>query len=551
VTHSIRRAGGRLAAPVVFALVVLAALCFAGAAQAADGTRVFTSGDLSTSFQSTPALSWPVLVWADRAPLPAPDTGYGDARVWACNMVTGQTWPVTAGTPNGPQLAPAVLVRGGVVRIIWEQRDTRTTLYNDSDIWIWQGTTAGAAAAGYPRALIAGAGSAATHDATQQFEPSIGVVRELDADHVVVAWRDDRDAPDAVSGVGGATPQIFMLDLTADSDHNGTPDYEEPAFDPATAGQRVEATGPTGFAQRQPSVGPVGIFWIDDRSAVSEFLSKVMRWNPITGLVVRYSQSAMPALSDSVSVAASRSGAAWLGAGPFSSTSEVYQRVAGQPIVAIVPPLYPGSVVGTYTIGSTRSRFAMTGFHGAGGGGDLDIFFWDSLSGQTVPVCNIGSNDRGLTPQLGQASPAPAAADGGTRVVWSDARDNPPGTSAEKLVYHLYQAVVPDVSITADRLSAHLGTRITLSARVTPALAGRTVWFQRGTRYADSTYGVTRYKNWKTIARRTLASTSSVSLRWLPKARGTYYVRVWFTGGAKAGLNHVPNASRVIKIVVL
>jgi hypothetical protein len=552
VTHRTHRAGGRRTAPALIAFVLLAALYFAGAAQAADGTRVFTSGPLSTSFQSTPVLSWPVLVWADRAPLPPPDTSYADARVWACNLVTGQTWPVTTGTPSGPQILPSVLVRGGVVRIVWEQRDTGTTPYNDSDIWIWQGTTGGVAAPTYPRALITGAGSAATHDATQQFAPSIGVAREPDADHVVVAWQDDRDNPDALNGVGGPTPQIFMLDLSADSDHNGTPDYEELGFDPATAGRRVETSGPSAFAQRQPSVGPAGIFWIDDRNAVSEYLSQVWRWDPLTASVGLYSQSAMPALSDSTSVAASRSGAAWLGAGPYPTWSEVYRRTVGKPTAAIVPPLFPGSIAATYTLSSTRDRFAIAGFHGVSGSGDLDVFFWDSLSGQTVPVCNVGSNDRTLTPQLNQASPAPAAIPGGgTRVVWSDARDNPPGTTVEKLVFHLYQAVVPDVSIKADRLTIRLGASIKLSAGVAPKLAGHRVWFQRGTRYTDSIYGATRYKEWKTISRRTLTTTSSATMYWEPRARGTYYVRIWFTGGAKTGLNHVPNASRIVKIVVL
>ena len=49
--------------------------------------------------------------------------------------------------------------------------------------------------------------------------------------HIVLAWEDTRDN-------GPSAPQVYMLDLSRDSNGNGTPDYREPGFDPKTAGVR-------------------------------------------------------------------------------------------------------------------------------------------------------------------------------------------------------------------------------------------------------------------------------------------------------------------------
>lgn len=98
---------------------------------------------------------------------------------------------------------------------------------------------------------------------------------------------------------------------------------------------------------------------------------------------------------------------------------------------------------------------------------------------------------------------------------------------------------------------------------MTPNFTGYKVEFQRGTRHSfEHPYLLggkqVWYTDWTTLKSDVLSNASEASWTWKPATKGTYWVRASFKGGEKyvdvqnahRKVPHVPNTSKVIKIVV-
>lgn len=527
---------------LVAALVLL--LLAAAPALAADGMQVFQPAVFGTQFddysQIQPDAYENVMAFV-ATPLPAGGTTR-DSRVWVVNLQYGEYWPVRPGAfPSpvpGEQAHPAITEKDDVVYVVYEQTDSTTPGVEDVDLWIWKGDEHGMAAAGYPKLLVSGPAS------TTQTRPSIATTKVGGNDDLVVSWQDDRLN-------GPLAPLTCVLDLTLT-------DIDAISYSPATAGFFVDQIEQ---AQRAPQVGPKGIVYLDDRWADASGLKSALRFSQLDGPSSASSSTlyeAANAWDDNACPVPTVNGAAWLGpakaGGPFQPYMKTLDGAA-----RVIGVLYdPGEIDGLWKSDEGPTPFtqlALTGRHGATDR-DYDVFFYDSLVKQMVPVCTVGSTLPADRDRLGQTQLAiswgPPPASG---VVWADARHNPSGTASQDLTYKLYTGALPAVSLTPSRTSLTLGRTVTLTARVAPRLAGKSVKFQKGTKYTDVLYKITRYKNWTTLKTKTLSSTSRASWTWKPTRRGTYYIRANFAGAKTIDstgftTSWVPTPSKVVKIVV-
>ncbi len=469
------------------------------------------------------------------------------ARVYGWNAAVGWNFPLSpiGATPvTADQRGVTVLDVGGTVYYAWMQQDDPAT--TDFDVWLWKGSETGVAAARYPRRLVSGP------DPSNQIVPDLGLVKEADGDHIVLAWLDDRaSAPTA--------PQVFMLDLSTDSDADGTPDYEEATFDRTTAGTRVDPSGDSDLGQRGPVVGAKGVFWIDDRHAVWDDTTRHGReiWRatltpePHAALFWK----GKPSMSVDY-LHATAKGASWLllSAAYAGSGWEPASKAVGGSVKTVALLARPDR------FGVSGQAYAMTGGHKGATDGDSDIFFKGS-SGQVVPVCTVGGFYGGATPIVEQIEPTISTAPGGYRVIWSDSRQvaNAPATPFDELAYQLYVALVPTVSLSANHLTVPYGHAVTFVCSVAPNFSGVGVRLQRGRRHlttlADGSILVT-YRDWSVVKTKTLGATSRATFSWTPAHTGTYYLRVWFPGGKRytdvdsRKVPHVANVSRVVRVVV-
>ncbi len=523
------------------------------AALAVDGVQLYPPGiDAAYAWTSmeNPDMSGPVLtfeIFGLSDPTSPPVVKSPTARIMFWNAANGFNRTIgseVTGLPDGAdQRHPTVIDRGGDVYIVWQQRDDPFTATRD--IWLWRGDEDGNTDLGFPMLLIQG--PAKSH----QYAPEVGITETPSGGHLIVTWADDRDT-------AGATTAVYMLDLTANTDGDQNPNYLEPGFDPVYAGERVDRGGADLRGQHDPVVGAKGIFWLDDRGAAGSGESDVYRaslaggspavsafWHNDTGQVT-------------ITPRATSQGAAWLGpgiaGGPFEPWVERPGRSAGI-ITALANP-QAFDVVGM--------RFAITGGHGGNTDGDHDIYFYDKATGQNVPVCDVGEAP-GSKLKI-QDMPTISSAPGGSRVVWADSRQftNTKGTDPESLAYELYVALIPTVSVSATTTKLRLGTTLKLGSKVAPDFRGYEIKFQIGQRHSfEHPYLLGGkqiwYTDWTTVKAGELSNSSTVSVNWKPGAKGTYWVRAWFVGGEKyvdvqsahRKVPHVPNASRVIRIVVL
>jgi hypothetical protein len=537
-------------------LIAVAVLLLAPAtALAADGVPLYPPGidaAYSNTSMENPDLSGPMLTF-EIFGLSASSPVVKDpvARVMLWNAADGTNLNIgneVVGLPAGAdQRHPTVLdtsAGAGVrdVYVVWQQWNDPVTATRD--IWLWRGDEEGTADAGFPMLLVSGPAN------SNQYAPELGVSATPSGDHVIVVWGDDRDT-------AGAATEIYMLDLSADTDGDENPNYLEPGFDPAFAGDRVDATGSLPKGQHDPVVGAKGIFWLDERDAASPGNADVYRADLAVALPVVGSFWTNPGDYEAVSPRASSEGAAWLGPGIAGGPFEPWVKKAGGE-AGIVTSLADPFAMDVYGM-----RFALTGGHGGNTSGDYDIFYYDRTTGQNVPVCNVGDDDWDKLKV--QDTPTIGSAPGGSRVVWADARQstNTAATDPNELAYELYVALVPTVREKASRTTLALGQTVTLRASVTPNFAGARVKFQKGTRhtFAHDYYLGGRqvwFSNWTTFRKTALSNASRTSFTWKPTKKGTYWVRVWFVGGrryvdvqsAHRKVPHVPNTSRIIKIVV-
>jgi len=116
------------------------------------------------------------------------------------------------------------------------------------------------------------------------------------------------------------------------------------------------------------------------------------------------------------------------------------------------------------------------------------------------------------------------------KVVWSP-RSNVEVFSAEAKV-----AFGSSTSASVSRASFRKGSATTISGGVSPnhSKSAVTIQYKRGT------------GSYRTLAKRTLGSTSAYAYSWRPSAKGTYYVRTVFSGDA----SHGGSTSAVKKVVV-
>ncbi len=534
--------------PLLVVVAVATLLACAAPARAVDGVPLYPPGAGHTYDSMSMRLadmSGP-MVGVEMQPIPVV-VGPFLSRVYGWNAAVGSNFPLTpiGGTPaTVDQRGVTVLDVGAIVTYAWMQQDDPAT--TDWDVWLWKGDDTGVAFAGYPRRVVSGP------KPSNQILPDLGIVREGTGDHVVLAWLDDRaSAPTA--------PQVYMLDLSKDSNANGTPDFEEPAFDPATAGTRVDPGGGSKLGQWGPVVGAKGIFWIDDRHAIvhgsTKYGREVWRASLVAGSHpgLFWSRKHLPAGSVN-GLRATKAGAAWLASNLFyqgSGWMPLARRVGGN--IRAVSFSGDGFAV-------SGGAYALTDTHGGFPDGDSDIFFKGATSGQVVPVCTVGGVYDESQPTVEQIEPAIATAPGGYRVVWSDSRQiaNTPTTPQGQLAYQLYVALVPTVALRANIRTVLHGHAVTFSCSVSPNFSGAMVRLQRGRRTAKATpFGpAVIYHDWSVRGIRALSATSRATFTWTPQAKGTYYLRVRFAGGKRytdvgsRKVPHVPNVSRVIRIVV-
>jgi hypothetical protein len=547
-------------APLLLLVLLAALLLPAGAALAADGVPLYPPGidaAYTTCTMTNADLSGPMLAFELRPMEPpagvrasaaaARRGGYAvyNPIVYGWNAAVGTNWPlgkeVAGWTDDMLQLDPTVADRSGTVYVAWSQRNDPT---DDADLWLWKGSEAGMAAPGYPKLLVRGPAD------TNQVTPDMGVVTLGGGHELWLAWADDRDT-------GGDTTEIYVLDLSADSDSDGTPDIDEAGFAPASAGLRMDPSGDLVQGQHGPSVGAKGVFWLDDRNAAGSGESEIWRGQPFLNDASAGLFCAIPAGRVKLNVRATAAGAAWLGPGVAGGLFEPWGKNLAKKAHILAFLGDPGE------FDASGSAYALTGRHLGTTDLDRDVFFYSPSLRQVVPVCSVGGAGGAYDHTLTQAMPAISTAPGGYRVIWSDARHhyaNVAGTPEDSLAYRLYVALVPTVTLKASRQTLSLGKSTALGTRVSPKFGGYTVLFQKGKRHTfSSTYGTHEwFDGWKTLKSRSLSATSGAAFTWSPPGKGTYWIRAWFKGGKKyvdvvsAGrkVPHVPMTSRIVKIVV-
>lgn len=528
------RALATLALATAFTLVLLL-LVTAPPALAADGVRLLPTLDpIADDWQDQPKVSGPIVVFCARPEASA-------QTVFACNAgaVPVEPWSMR-GMLGGEQMQPCVLTRGDVVRIVWAQVDGA----GDLDLYLWEGSRTGIAAPGFPMKL-------ADHVYGRNAgDPSIGVaafgggplVKYIE--HVIVAWSDGP----STNGVGGISV-VRYLDLSADSDADGTPDYKDAEFDPTSAGTQADL-GATA-SQWQPDVGLRGVFWLDARDQTpSGALTAIGRLNlelttPTAGL---YHSEAAGSGFDAEGVRATGTGAAWLRIADYVSGVEPVAKPVGGTMKVVT------FLNGPSQFDVEGSAYALTAGHGGATDNDADVFFYTPTVGQKVGVCTFGTPDY-YNKYRAQQEPGISAAPGGYRVVWADPRYS---TSTIDEHMTIFQALVPTVTIAANRTTVRRGGSVTFTATVTPSFTGLPVKFQTGKRNRMTTsLGTTVwFTNLSTKKKKALGSGSKTTWTWSPTKKGTYYWHVSFGGSSRYlakvgyGAKHVANVSRWLKIVV-
>lgn len=557
-------------AGVTIALVVLIVLlALAAPALAADGVRVIPAGlDWPQGSQIRADVSADIVVFQDLTQLTA------DLPMWADAKYLGNdSLPIHLDPSLGDatfQWMPKVFVDDGegdgrvdaddTIYVVW----TRSTLAPENDdIEIWKGHYDPAAdtwtpVATYPKTLVSGTAAVGAAASSSQRDPAIGAVGSGADRRIIVAWEDTRDN-------GYDAPLIYVLNLSAVNVDD--PDWE--SVSAADAGFPVDFTPIAARGQWNPTVGPAGVFWMDERWSFWDDgnLKDTAIWR------AHLSGDSMPSGVFSYDIdhaydnglwggddglCATYNGAAWLHSGPYGADNQLpYAKAVGGSGAVLTALDNSFGLDAEYGFSTARTVYALDAPHGALGS-DGDVFFYDSYTHTRVPVCNRSGAEPPFvyTSTMGAVGPAAGLA----RVVWSDARNNtnPDNDEAD---LRLYEAFVPGVSLKISARSIRLRSHVHLTASVAPNFAGATVYFQLvkvGKRFGAPVYTTSKLLN----ARMTLGSRSTASRTWTPPARGTYHLRAWFAGGTKYSPNgtvpvgkerlvpHVPNGSKVLTLVV-
>ena len=587
---------------VVLAAGVLLLLLFAAApALAADGVQVWAGKDMAAAkWQGESQLAGNFVVWTQKDDILA-GGGY-QYQVYLADLATGSFIKLHDDMAM-EQRQPHIAVQDGLVTVVWNEDYNDPAGYH-SHLWIWQGTEQAGThfvptpdpsapdpdnpTSAFPRSLVMGRVDYSTDPATQiecnQGSSSVGLVAEpqsgVAGDHLVVAWEDGRDLSDL--------PQIYYADLTSGVYPADSATY---LWD---TGNAVDPTDVLARGEYSPAVGPKGVFWLDDRYSIwspGQMLATDVRFSNFaaggpdmtTPSVSLYSD--VPAADDNDGLVATANGAAWLHNGPYPNGREepFAAKVGGSAALlttSMLPNGYTSRALSCAWAGSSaNSYYALVGLHADSTTGDEDVFFYDPTTGARVPVCDRGQTGYtddpiGRTARFNNTSnqpvisvvPDPASPGANLpfeRVVWTDGKMNTVMDPEEDGMTQLFEAFVPRVSIGA-RVSALLRLHTdTITATVAPNFQGTKVSLQLVRR--TTILGQTQYRLVKTLATKTMSSSSSASFTWKPTVKGTYYVRAWFGGGTKyyangattapstawaAQIPHVGNYSKVLRIVV-
>jgi hypothetical protein len=557
-----------LAAGVLLLLLVAAAPAFA-----VDGVRVLPdSQDGGNRWQFGADVSDHFVAYVQGI------NPFSDEAVIALKSLDNDHTPITFGsdlTAGFKNLQPRILSYDGKIYVVWSQISLAS---GDTDIWIWQGTyDTGTqwftADDGFPKPLSTG--TITTDDGTtasQQWSPAIGLVHEVDdSDHIVVAWEDTRDN-------GYAAPVIYYGDLSADQS------YTDPSWvdngGPASFGVAFDQTDVLARGQHAPDVGSTGVYWLDDRWSFwdSGNLTDTAIWRArptFEGLVpgpcfTDFNHTYDNGMSSGVGGGprVTGSGAVWLRSGPYGDqyAFEPMMKSGGSLAKTVSPMTNPVSPDAWYTPGQTATGMTLAGAHlDRKDAIDLDVFFFDPVTQQRMPVCDLG-NPAGATmddhPDYWrklQSEPAIGPSLGGYRVVWTDNRDAALTGAEDNADSRLYEAFVPTVTIKAARTLKGA----TISTKVSPNFAGKRVRLELVK--ASTKYGATLYTvlHSKLSTEKTLSSQSGAGWTFKSLLKGTYLVRIRFLGGTKyaydgstvatpdmVAVPHIPNVSKVMKIVV-
>jgi hypothetical protein len=578
-------------------------LLFAAApALAADGVQVWAGKDMaSAKWQGEVQLAGNFAVWTQKDDVVTGGGGY-QYQVYLADLATGSFIKLHDDMAM-EQHNPHIAVQDGLITVVWAEYYNDQTGYH-SHVWIWQGTEQSGThfvptpdpsapdpenpTSAFPRALVMGRVDYSADPPTEiecnQDSPSVGLVAEPQAspagDHLVVAWEDGRDFTDV--------PQIYYADLTSGIYPADSATY---LWD---TGSPVDPTDILARGEYSPSVGPKGVFWLDDRYSM---------WSPgqMTATDVRFSDFAGggpdmttpsvslyddgPAADDNDGLVATGNGAAWLHNGPYANgREEPFAAKVGGSAALLTSSMLPNgytsrALSSAWAAPSTNSYYALVGLHGDSTTGDEDVFFYDPATGARVPVCDRGQTSytddpAGRTAWFDNTSNQPAIsvvpdpANPGAylpfeRVVWTDSKLNTVLDPEEDGMTQLFEAYVPGVSLKT-KLSSLLRLRTdTITATVAPNFSGRNVSLQLVKRV--TVLGQAQYRLVKTLATKALSSTSGAAFTWKPTVKGTYYVRAWFAGGTKyyadgtatepstawaSQIPHVGNYSKVLRIVV-
>ncbi len=426
----------------VGALLLL--LVVAAPAFGADGVRVIPAGSAAgTTNQDNADVSGPFMAYIQNTIPPSDDT------VICLKSLLDDAPPWQISRPPGfKDFSPRILYQSatGTIWVVWTRMNLTTY---DADLWLWKGHYSWdpsgdftPADDGYPKLLVSGTTGAAAPIASNQWEPSIGLVHEGDGDHVVVAWEDSRDN-------GPMAPLIYSWDLTADTSYE---DIGWASSDgPGTAGSYLDYEPSQARGQFAPDVGYDGVFWLDDRWSVLD-----SDWLPRDTAVWRADLSTSTAgpfffdtnhaydngsnygsgpAGNEFGPRVTGNGAAWLRCGPYGGPDayEPVSKAVGGSAGVFAPIAQPDRFDTWYTPGQSSTAVTLMGHHADSQKAiDDDIFFYDPATHQTMPVCDIGWPPGTKTGSVSdyytrqQADPAIGPAFGGYRVVWSDFRDSAP-----------------------------------------------------------------------------------------------------------------------------
>jgi hypothetical protein len=545
-------------------LVILAAtlgLCLglAATAFAADGVRVIPSAVATPDpGQLDPAISGDFLAYTSTNPVAADSD---DSHI-ALKYLDDGSAPYIIARPDGyKDMEPAILYDESTIYVIW----TRLRLAEPwtSHLMIWKGTYGMPIVGGadtfipdatYPKTFVEGPDE--TPPPTQQ-AASISLVMRGGEQHVVAAWQDTR-------GTYSRVPEVYWLDLT-----------DEPAWEPTSAGTPADPTGVLGRGQYLPRVGANGIFWLDDRFSwwddgnLTDTAVYRMDWVGLTSEFYMRDTDHSYDNGFEFGPQQTANGALWLRTGPYGSGvwAPYVKPLSGsaRTLSPIVNPLGPA----TFThADATSTGVVIPGKHAnSAASADWDIFYYDSTAGVQVPVCN-----RHVAVPAGQEfrnNQFEAVIGNGFysyRVIWVDQRDSVEEDSTDS---KLYEAFVPTVTWTIRPSSILNLTALRSTVTVKPDFTGEPVMLQRMTpvrklgRTYYKPYGRGYLATTKMVAGSPNSNSSVASLKWTPKVKGTYYLRVWFAGAAKytydgqtiaigktVAVPTVGNSSKIVKLIV-